>query len=324
MTRRFINTLQDGDAFEEVLLVRQKQVRSNRNGNRYLQLELDDRTGTLDGLFWNASDEDVSAFSVGDFVAIKGRVQTFQGGLQAIINNYEKRRHETVQIADFMATTPKNIESLLTDLRRKLDAVANPYFQAIVRAFLMDEPFMRVFAQAPAGIKNHHAYVGGLLEHVVTLLEAYQRLADLFPDLDPDLMRVGIFLHDIGKTRELSFDRLFAYTDAGQLLGHVVIGVEMLNEKLPVAADLLGEPMPDELIGQLKHMILSHHGSYEFGSPKLPMTPEAIALHHLDNLDAKVHNFVQTIKSDVVAGSDWTPYDAKLGRKLYKGKKAAQ
>jgi 3'-5' exoribonuclease len=318
MTRRFINTLSDGDTFEEVWLVGSKQVRSNRNGNRYLQLELDDRTGSLDAIYWNASDADAAAFGVGDFIAVKGRVQLFQGNLQAIVSGFRRCDAETVDLADFLPATDKNVEALLAELRRQLDAVANPYLQAIARAFLMDEGFMRRFSQAPAGIKNHHAYLSGLLEHVVNLMTAYERIADLYPDLDQDLMRMGIFLHDIGKTRELAFERVFAYRDEGQLIGHVVIGVEMLNEKLRLAVDLLGEPIPEVLILQLKHLILSHHGAYEFGSPKLPMTPEAVALHHLDNLDAKVHNFAQTIRTDLSADSNWTPYDPKLGRKLYK------
>ena len=170
-----------------------------------------------------------------------------------------------------------------------------------------------------AGVRNHHAYLGGLLEHVVTLLDAADRIAPLYPELDRDLLMAGIFLHDVGKVRELSFGRVFSYTDEGQLIGHLIIGVEMLNEKAARVPDLTGEPFPTELLLRLKHMILSHHGTYEFGSPKLPMTPEAIALHHLDNFDAKVHSFTRDIREDRNQASAWTPFNQALQRRLFKG-----
>jgi 3'-5' exoribonuclease len=168
-------------------------------------------------------------------------------------------------------------------------------------------------------VRNHHAYIGGLLEHVVRLLEAADRLLPLYPELDRDLLLTGIFLHDIGKVRELSYGRVFSYTDEGQLIGHLVIGVEMLNEKAARVPDLTGEPFPTEILLRLKHMIVSHHGALEFGSPKLPMTPEAIALHYLDNLDAKVHTFARDIREDRNQASAWTPFNQSLQRRLFKG-----
>ena len=185
--------------------------------------------------------------------------------------------------------------------------------------FLIDDEFVRKFTTAPAGIKNHHAYSGGLLEHVVTMLNAASRIADLYPEVDRDLLLAGIFVHDLGKIDELSYDRTFGYTDEGQLIGHLVMGVALLREKLVKAADLTGEPFPTELRLRLEHMIVSHHGSHEFGSPKLPMTPEAIALNCLDNLDAKIHLFTREIRDDPSRESNWTPFHPNLGRKLYKG-----
>lgn len=172
---------------------------------------------------------------------------------------------------------------------------------------------------APAGVKLHHAYHGGLLEHIVNVLETALRIGDLYPKVDLNLLLVGIFLHDIGKLRELGYDQSFVYTDEGQLLGHLLLGVEMLNEKLPQVEQATGETFPKETALRLKHMLLSHHGSYEFGSPKLPMTPEAIALHHLDNLDAKINEFTNLIESDPNAASSWTPYQVNMQRKIYKG-----
>ncbi len=172
---------------------------------------------------------------------------------------------------------------------------------------------------APAGIRNHHAYHGGLLEHVVTMMTAADRIAGLYPDLDRDLLLAGIFLHDIGKVDELSYDHAFSYTDEGQLVGHLIMGVAMLRAKIEQTTNLTGEPFPTELRLRLEHMIVSHHGTHEFGSPKLPMTPEAIALHHLDNLDAKLHFYTREIRDDPTRGASWTAFNANLGRRLFKG-----
>jgi 3'-5' exoribonuclease len=197
--------------------------------------------------------------------------------------------------------------------------LGNPHLRALAECFLMDGEFARDFCRAPAGIRHHHAYIGGLLEHVVALLEGAERLLPLYPEVDRDLLLMGVFLHDVGKVRELSYSRSLIYTDEGQLLGHLVIGVEMLTEKVARVPDLTGESFPRELLLRLKHMILAHHGTYEFGSPKLPMTPEAIALHYLDNFDAKVHSFTRDIREDKNQTSTWTPFNQLLQRKLFKG-----
>jgi 3'-5' exoribonuclease len=208
---------------------------------------------------------------------------------------------------------------MMARLRAVLLAMSNPHLRALVECFLIDDEFVRKFTMAPAGIKNHHAYQGGLLEHVVTLLNVADRIVAFYPELDRDLLLTGIFLHDIGKVDELSYDRSFAYTDEGQLVGHLVMGVELLDAKVERCAELTGEPFPRELLLRLKHMIVSHHGAYEFGSPKLPMTLEAIALHLLDNLDAKIHTFSREIRDDPSRESSWTPFQQSLGRRLFKG-----
>src|SRR5262249_4284865 len=199
---------------------------------------------------------------------------------------------------DFLPQGTQNVARLTARLREVVLSITNPHLRALAECFLIDDEFVRKFTTAPAGIKNHHAYHGGLLEHVVTLLNLAERIADLYPALDRDLLLAGTSLHDIGKIDELSYDRAFAYSDEGQLVGHLVMGVEMLRDKVEQTRDLTGEPFPTELLLRLKHMIVSHHGSYEFGSPKLPMTLEAVALHYLDNLDAKLHAFTLRIPHD--------------------------
>jgi 3'-5' exoribonuclease len=319
MGRRFVLEMTDGETIEEVYLVSDKQLRANRNGNLYLQVELRDRTGAISARLWNAGEHLFRSFDTGDFLQIKGKVQLFQGALQMILSHIERVEAEKVELADFLPHTEHDVSKLLERLRGSLLHLGNPHLKALVECFLMDDEFLRGFCQAPAGVRNHHAYLGGLLEHVVTLLDAAERILPLYPELDRDLLLAGIFLHDIGKVRELSYGKAFAYTDEGQLVGHLIIGVEMLTEKAAKVPDLTGEPFPPELLLRLKHMILSHHGSYEYGSPRLPMTPEAIALHHLDNLDAKVHSFTRDIREDRNTTSAWTPYNQSLQRRLFKG-----
>jgi 3'-5' exoribonuclease len=168
-------------------------------------------------------------------------------------------------------------------------------------------------------VKNHHAYPGGLLEHVLNLMEVVERIVDRYPAVNADLLMLGAFLHDLGKVEELSSDKGLAYTDAGQLLGHTVLAISILDQKVAEAEQLSGESISGETVLRLKHMIVSHHGEYEYGAPKLPMTLEAIALHHLDNLDAKLHSFEQLIRDDANLDSSWTQFHPNLSRKLFKG-----
>jgi 3'-5' exoribonuclease len=319
MTRRYVNQLVHGDSVDEAFLVADKQLRANRQGSLYLNLELRDKTGTVGARLWNASESVARLFEPGDFLHVRGKTQVFQGALQIILNHLEVVDPSQIEPEDFLPQSKENITKLMARLREILFAMNNPHLRAVVECFLIDDDFVRKFTAAPAGIKNHHAYQGGLVEHVVNLLNVADRITEFYPELDRDLLLTGIFLHDVGKVDELSYDRAFAYTDEGQLVGHLVIGVELLAQKAIQCTELTGEPFPAELLLRLKHMIVSHHGSYEFGSPKLPMTLEAIALHYLDNLDAKLHTFGREIRDDPSRDSSWTPFQQSLGRRLFKG-----
>jgi len=323
MSRRFVNQLGHQDPVSQIFMASQKQLRPNRNGNLYLQVELSDRSGSLAARMWNASENDYRGFDDGDFVHVEGTTQVYQGALQLIASNICKARYEEVDPADFMPLTPAEIDRLALRLGELLRLMANPHLVNLAECFLMDEEFMRKFTKAPAGVKNHHAYVGGLLDHVVSLMEVVTRVAPCYPQVDPDLLLMGAFLHDMGKVNELSYDRGFSYTDEGQLVGHVVMAMTMLEAKVAEAEKLAGEPLPEETVLRLKHMIISHHGQYEYGAPKLPMTLEAVALHQLDNLDAKIHSFHGQMRDDPNVESPWTAYNQSLGRKLYKGQKMA-
>jgi len=316
--RQYIGSLNDGESVNEIYLVAEKALRTNRNGQPYIQIELRDRTGCITGRFWNAGEPQFRTFEPGDYLRIKGKVQVFQNALQMILAGFDRVMETDVDVNDFLPHADADISQLLDRLRTMLRSINNRHLKALVESFLIDDEFVKDFAAAPAGVKNHHAYIGGLLEHVVTLLEAADRLAPLYPFVDRDLWLAGIFLHDIGKIRELGYQGSFSYTDEGQLVGHLSIGVDMLNEKVSRAAELIGEPFPRELLLRLQHVILSHHGSYEFGSPKLPMTPEAVAVAALDNLDAKLNLIAAELEADR-SNSAWTAYHPTMQRRFFRG-----
>lgn len=317
--RRFVSQLGHNEQVSQVFLASDKQLRPNRNGNLYLQLSLSDRSGAIATRLWNASENDYRAFENGDYVVVDGATQLFQGNLQMIANSIRRARADEVDEADFLMLRTDEIDRMARRLAEILRKIETPELRNLAECFLMDTDFMAKFAAAPAGMKNHHAYKGGLLEHVVGLMELVLLVAPRYPQLDPDKLLVGALLHDAAKVDELSYDRDIAYTDEGQLLGHMVMAISMIDEKVREAERLSGEPIPPALVTEIKHMVVSHHGEYEYGSPKLPMTLEAVALHHLDNLDAKLASFTQLINDCPNVESNWTQYHANLGRKLFKG-----
>jgi len=319
MNRRFINQLGENESVDEIFLVSEKQLRTNRNGNLYLQVRLADKTGSVTAMLWNANDRIYSSFNNGDYLHVQGSTQFYNGTLQMILNRVDTVIPDKVVEADFVTLTDRQIDQLTARLAEMLRGIRNFHLRNLAECFLIDDRFLGQFVAAPAGIKHHHAYRGGLLEHVLSLMEVVALVAPRYEDVDPDLLLMGAFLHDIGKIEELTYERDLGYSDEGQMLGHIVLGVGLLDEKLREAERLSSEPFPPELALRLKHMIVSHHGEYEFGSPKLPMTPEAIALHFLDNLDSKLHTVRQLMREDANSDSNWTPYQASLGRKFYKG-----
>jgi 3'-5' exoribonuclease len=319
MGRRYVRQLGEQEAVDEVFRVAEKQLRPNRSGNLYLQLELSDRTGAIGARMWNASESLYRSFENGDYVRVEGTTQLFQGAMQLIATHITRVPSEEVAEDDFCMLTAAEVDRLVLRLGEILRGMKDPHLRNLAECFLVDERFMARFVRAPAGIKLHHAYHGGLLEHVVGLMELALRVAPLYPMVDNDLLVMGAFLHDMGKIDELTYDRELAYSDEGQLIGHLVMAVGTLEKKVREAEQLSGEEIPEEKVLRLKHMIVSHHGEYGFGSPKLPMTPEAVAIYCLDNLDSKLFSFARLIRDDPNVDSRWTHYNPNLERKLFKG-----
>ena len=318
--RRFVTELSAQANVDQVFLATHKQLRPNRNGQLYLQVELADRSGSITGRMWNASDEEFAAFDDGDYVQVEGTTQLFSGSLQLIVTAIGRADPRGIAETDFRVLSVADIERLHAEMVSLLGTIRSPLLQALVAEVLADAELISDFKRSPAGIKQHHAHTGGLLDHVVNLLRLADRVAPLYPAMDRDMLLVGVLFHDIGKTVELESEKGFSYTDAGQLLGHVLLGLELLEEKIQAVQRRTGEPFEPELAIRLKHMIASHHGQYEFGSPKLPMTLEALALHHLDNLDARMAGVLQLLQNEASIDGGWTQYQQNLGRKFFRGR----
>jgi len=319
MTRRLISELPPQTKIDQVFLATHKQLRPNRSGQLYLQIELSDKSGIITGRLWNASDADYGSFADGDYVRVEGHTQLFSGAVQVIISTIERADPGTVDEREFRVLSSTDIDQLRAELRGLL-AGLRPPLAALVAEILDDKSLMDCVARTPAGVKHHHAYAGGLLDHVVNLMRLADLIAPLYPDMDRDLLLVGVLVHDIGKIVELESEKGFSYTDSGQLLGHVLLGLEIVDAKIRAVERLTGTPFDAETALRVKHMIASHHGSYEFGAPRLPMTLEAVALHHLDHLDAKMAGTIQLLRGEASLDDGWTQYQPGQGRKFFRGR----
>ena len=242
MARQFLKELKDGDSVEEVYLLGDKQLRANRQANLFLLATLRDRTGQMNGMMWNVVEESLAHINAGDYVKVCGRVQLHQGNLQMILTQIRPVPANIFDPDDFEQRPNADVELLLRRLRDLLLSIELPQLRALMECFLIDNELMDDLAKAAAGVKTHHAYRGGLLEHIVNMLETAKRIRDLYPAVNFDVLLAGIFLHDLGKVREMSLDNAFIYTDEGQLLGHLIIGLEMLTQKIAEFEKLTNEP----------------------------------------------------------------------------------
>ena len=281
-------------------------------------MRLADKTGTIAGMQWNADEKIYDTFDRGDYIFCRGRTQVHNGNLQVIVTEVQRMDPSEVDTGDFEQFDQEESTRLQTQLKDMIAGLRNVYLRRLGETYLADEQLMPRFAVAAAAVSNHHAYPGGLLRHTIDLMELCQMIAPRYPQLDDEVLMFGAFLHDLGKIEEMTGGGTVTYTDRGQLVGHLVIGVQMLDEKIAKLEESLEEKFPAELRLHLEHMIVSHHGTLEFGSPKVPMTLEALTLHHIDNLDAKITYFTGLMESDVSADASWTNYHPTIGRKLWK------
>jgi len=288
-----------------------KQIKPKKTGDPYLALTLGDRSGQLEAKMWDNVEEVLEAFEQDDFLKVKGLVNKYKQRFQLTIHKLRKLGDGEIEFADYLPKTTKNIDELWRTLDSFVATFGNQHLKALVQAFMADPEIAAAYRNAPAAKTLHHAYIGGLLDHVVSLFRSCDLICRNYPQINRDLLLTGAFFHDIGKIHELTYNRSFSYTTKGQLLGHMIIELEMLQSKL---AHLPG--FPEELKTMVEHLIISHHGEYEFGSPKLPMFPEALMLHYLDDLDSKMEAMRVQFERDSTLDGPWTTYNASLGRPL--------
>jgi 3'-5' exoribonuclease len=290
-------------------LVAAKQIKPKKSGEIFLALTLTDRTGQLDAKMWDNVADAVDTFEQDDFLKIRGLINKYSNRYQLTIHKLRRMDEEEVEYADYLPKTTKDIDELWRSVAEYVATFQNAYLKSLLEAFMGDPQIAEAYRQAPAAKSLHHAFIGGLLDHVVSLMRLCDTVALLYPQINRDLLLTGAFLHDIGKIYELNYQRSFSYTTKGQLLGHMIIELEMLHEKIALVPDF-----PTELKVLIEHLIISHHGKYEFGSPKLPMFPEALMLHYLDDLDSKMESMRAHFERD--GDSEWTGYNSSLGRTL--------
>ncbi len=312
----FIVDLRPGERVTGFFLVQHKQLEPfrDRSKGEFLTLMLADRTGQMLARVWDGAAELAETFAEGDVVKIAADVEEYLNRTQIIVNKLRRAEDGEYDLGDFRASTTKDVEDLWARVRAAAASIQNPHLATLIDHFYGDPDFRARLTQAPAARRVHHAYLGGLLEHIVEVLTLCDTALALHPEINADLLRTGALLHDVGKLREYTWERDIDYTDAGRLIGHVVLGDEMVAHVIAHLADF-----PEELSLRVRHMLVSHHGRYEWGSPARPQTVEAIALHHIENLSAQVNRFSSLLAARREPGEAWTDFDRMLGRQLYAG-----
>jgi len=307
---------QENKIITSSFVVASKQVKAKKNGEPYLALILADRTGQIEAKMWDNVDEFIAIFEQDDFLKVKGLINKYKNRFQLTIHKLRRMDEVDIDYTDYLPKTTKDIGELWRTLTEFVATFQNPHLKALVELFMADGEIAERYRNAPAAKTLHHAYIGGLLDHVVSLFRSCDLMCQNYPQVNRDLLLTGAFLHDIGKIQELTYNRAFSYSTRGQLLGHMIIELEMLQAKLAKLPDF-----PAELKTLLEHLIISHHGQYDFGSPKLPMFPEALMLHYLDDLDSKMEAMRAHFEREAEVEGPWTSYNASLGRPLLDSRK---
>jgi 3'-5' exoribonuclease len=313
MKSPYVSELQPNQVITSLFLVQTKDIRQKKSGEPYLSLMLGDRTGDVEAKMWDNAAEVMHTFEREDFVRVKALFQLFQNRPQLTIHKVMKVDERDVDFADFFPASKRDSEEMFAELCGIIAGIGNRHLRALLELMFADERICRAYKLAPAAKTVHHAYLSGLIEHVLSMCALAKLIGPHYKDIDLDLLLAGAILHDIGKIDELTFDRGFGYSTDGQLIGHIVLGVRMIGDKIRELPDF-----PPRLRTLLEHMILSHHGELAFGSPKVPLFAEAMLLHHLDNLDSKMECIRSMVDKDGHREGYWSTYNASLDRAVLK------
>jgi 3'-5' exoribonuclease len=312
MKERFVTDLSPDAQVRTTFLVQARERKIARTGSAYLDLDLRDASGLVRAKLWDC-DRHALDFEVEDIVAVEGVVEDYQGTLQIRVRKISRCSPEEVDLFDYLPRSRRDPEEMYATLIDRLRRVPEGPLRMLLLTIMEDPSIAEKYKRAPAAMSYHHAFLGGLLEHVLSLVQLGDQVCDHYEFLRRDLLLAGLVLHDVGKIEELSFSRGFRYSTRGQLLGHISIGLEMVQEKIRQIPGF-----PAELKGQIEHMILSHHGKVEFGSPKEPVFPEALVVHFLDEMDSKLEAMRAQYATDQDRPGDWTARNPALRRELLK------
>ncbi|MFO7973403.1 MAG: OB-fold nucleic acid binding domain-containing protein [Candidatus Hydrogenedentota bacterium] len=311
MKRQFVEALQEGDRVNDYFIAVRKDLRDQRNGGKFLGMVFKDKTGEIGGILWNNAASVSKLFELGDVVNVKGSVTSYQGRLQIRVDQVLPLRDGEYDLSD-LSYIPESLDQTVAEFVGIMRTVKNEWLAKLVDSFLSDETFMKNFREAAAGKKWHHAYTGGLAQHCLELAQLADALCGVFPNIDRDMLLTGILVHDVGKIAEMSHGIYVDYTTPGKLLGHLAIGADIVQERIRTI-----ENFPETLRLQVLHCVLSHHGELLNGSPVVPKTVEAMALHHLDNLGAQLDAFSRIVDEAKVRGQDWSEYIGLIERPIW-------
>jgi len=307
--KRFVVDLAVGERVRSTFLLTRCDVRTRQSGDSYLVLEISDKSGRIGGRMWDNAEETVARVSAGDYVWVEGVVDTWQSNAQVKVD-LMRPADEEVDPRDFLPASSVDPEEMYAELLDLVGTVKNPHLRSLLDKTFSDPEITRGFQRAPAGIKLHHAYVGGLLEHTLSVVRLADKVASHYDFLDRDLLLAGAFLHDLGKVWELSYDQSFGYTDEGRLVGHLLMETEWLSKRIDEI-----EGFPPSLRNHFMHLLASHHGLHEHGAPVTPVRPEALVLHYVDDLDSKMAAMNVAI-AEATASGDAAAYSQSLGRRI--------
>lgn len=310
MKRQTVAELKPGTVVNEIYLCQRREVRERRDGGKFMTFEFRDKTGSIAGIMWDRIDDAAACVEPGQFFHVQGRVNEYQGRPQLQVSLIYPAEEAEIERADFVAVTRFSCDDLMTELRGFIAGVENRFLRRLLDAFFDDPDFARQFSTSPAAVQVHHACIGGLLEHTVMMCRIARIIPDVYPEVDRDLLMAGIILHDVGKTREYVTDRFIDHTLDGRLIGHIVTGYQLVQERIAAIPDF-----PAETGRMLLHIVLSHHGQLEFGSPKTPKFVEALIVHFLDNLDARIIMFRDAVEKNPKA--KWTDFHQYLETNVY-------
>lgn len=312
--RQFVQHMAPGDKADDLFVLAERMLSHKKDGNPYMNVVLADRSGQIKGVVWDNVERIAAAAQAGDIVKVSGSVSEYRGVPQLVVRALEAVDPAQADPADFIPATDLDIDQLFERLLNLTRSIQTPWLKALFEAFWSDPVFVARFQRAPAAKMMHHAYIGGLLVHCLSMAVLADKIAGHYSGVDRDLLIAGAILHDVGKVREFNFTTAIDYSDEGRLLSHIVIGLEMIEKRLQTIADV-----PPDQANLLKHLVVSHHGAPEFGAVEPPKTIEAVLLHYIDELDSKI-NAIRDFMAQDASTQTWTSYHRILGRHFYRGR----